>query len=88
MSDMIEKLVRALWACDPGSVETPFEKLSACALDNLHDTVRAVLEALREPTPEMVAATDHMDDDKYVARGRAIVTWGAMIDSLLTEKRS
>lgn len=61
---MLERCARALWACDQGSIETPFENLSPCALDNLYDAARAVLEALKEPTPEMVSAAEALPQDE------------------------
>jgi hypothetical protein len=33
----------------------------------------------REPTLAMLAAVDDMDDDKFVARGRAVDAWSRML---------
>lgn len=46
---------------------------------------RAAVEAMRDPTRGMIAAADDEDSDKYVARGRAISSWQAMIDAALAE---
>lgn len=46
--------------------------------------IRTVLERLREPTISMLEVVDD-DDDKYVARGRAIHSWKRMLDAAVRE---
>ena len=45
------------------------------------DAARAVFVDMRGPTREMLEAVDDEDSDKYVARGRAISAWTAMLDA-------
>lgn len=86
MSDMIEKLARAVTAARA----LPGTKPVARTGDVDRRVARAVLEALREPTPEMVEAGSlwHGLPDSPIALRAAREAYTAMIDSLLTEKRS
>lgn len=90
MSDMIEKLARALWNEQRMGDSVEYDVLFAFRKEELRDEVRAVLEALREPTPEMVEAGSlwHGLPDSPIALRAAREAYTAMIDSLLTEKRS
>lgn len=94
MSDMIEKLARII---DPDAWHETLPT-DGCGVywigrrNKAKATARAVLEALREPTPEMEAAgwdacEDHFVLDRVTGDGLR-KNFTAMIDSLLTEKRS
>lgn len=76
---MIERVARAIYACDQRSVETPWEKLYDVAKDDLEDTARAALEAMREPTREMVWCHEMAHIGPEEIHG----LWQAMIDEAL-----
>lgn len=48
-------------------------------------SARAAIEAMREPTTQMLAAVDDEASDKFVARGRAYSAWVSMIDAALAD---
>lgn len=59
-------------------------------VEMLSDRVPAIITALEakgyaivpcEPTPAMLASVEGEDSDKYVARGRAVSAWQAMIST-------
>ena len=84
---MIEKVARAIYASHPfndnhDSPHPGFDGLTPDWRETLFANARAALEAMREPTPEMLAAFVDGDDPGYTA------DWQAMIDAALTEPSS
>lgn len=90
MSDMLEKLARAvLNTSGGGSIDDPFDGEYAQAV------VRAILQELREPTGDMLAAGREAKDafgsiwvggaDDTGSSWRARVVWQAMLESILSE---
>lgn len=74
---MIEKVARAIWKHERDTLQhaEPF------VLSRYEGKVRAALQALREPTPDMLDATDFVNGvDEYP---RAL--WQDMIDAALGE---
>lgn len=62
---------------------TPEGLLTVDATFDPEVIVFALLQALRQPTHEMLVAVDGEDRDKMLARGRAVSAWQAMIDVAL-----
>lgn len=54
MSEMVERVAEAMKAHDYGDL--PWAKLSADYREQLEDYARAAIEAMREPTPQMIMA--------------------------------
>jgi hypothetical protein len=87
---MLEKMCRAICA---STVITAFNKarevLDEDRLDRIVDkewqnwrnAAVAALHVMREPSAGMLSSVDHLDTDKYVARGRAVEIWDHMIDA-------
>lgn len=71
MNKMVEKVAIALQGCDP-SAGASYE-----------DSARAVIEAMREPTDEMIAAGDMPDCDNPQKDAEGV--YRNMIDAALTE---
>ena len=84
---MLEHMARALWddreAHQLQRCRMTWEEGSDVARKFATDHARAILVAMRQPSTAMLAAIDDEDSDKYVARGRAISAWMAMIDAAL-----
>lgn len=92
MSEMLEKVARALWEIRPWGDEdseqgiptwdTVPEDWKAAYID----MARAAVRALREPTEEMLEAVDCGGVRRQWLSGRMHVgSWHAMIDSILSE---
>ncbi len=92
MSEMVERVVEALHASRKrrhygedaaGDIRPP----SAREREFYRDDVRAVIEAMREPTREMLnAAVDtgsHLNSDYYITPDSYEEPWRAMIDAAL-----
>lgn len=87
--DMVEKVARAIYAAEYGTEYqdcTPVEP-SEPELVVLRECARAAIEAMREPTPEMIAKPDdgarvHWDYNCHVCGG-ARHAWETMIDVAL-----
>lgn len=60
-------------------------RLGSVCEDEVRDAARAALQAVREPTEEMVgAAKEHTYDPAWPEE--AVAIWQAMIDAILQEK--
>lgn len=73
MSEMVERVARAMMYADWGSDRTPPPDVS---IKNYYAMARAAIEAMREPTAGMVEATEGWDSHR--------VAWQLMIDAALT----
>lgn len=80
---LIETMARAYRDADAGSfrlgdvLPTYYVSRAQAAINALTEAGYAIVPI--EPTPEMVRAVDDEDSDKYVARGRAVSAYRAMI---------
>lgn len=88
MTDMIEKVARALAIADDKDPDAPAwvrypgpETFGICWRDQYEDKAKAAIEAMREPTDEMVAAAATSPTLQLAA----MAIWQAMIDSILSE---
>lgn len=83
MSEMIERLARALHGCvmQQDADQAPWEKLSQPVKQECLLMARAAIEAMREPTNAMIEAADgeYRDDDRRALVGE----WQTMIDVAL-----
>jgi len=83
---MIERIVKA--------IDDTYDVDCGGDLLNLPEVARAVLEALREPTPEMVEAVEGMhmpycgtiEGDGWLTTDSARKAWGKMLDAALAEQ--
>ena len=86
MSDIIERAARALSGWTPnmtswdGMVDDPKESLAI--REHFRQMVRVVLQAIREPSEEMIEAGNIADRGMLPWKGQ----WQAMIDTLLDEQ--
>jgi hypothetical protein len=83
MSEMIERLARALHGCvtQQGTDRLPWEQLSRPLKEECLFLARAAVEAMREPINQMIEAADgeYRDDDRRALVGE----WQTMIDVAL-----
>lgn len=84
MSELVERVARAIAKRiairEHGEHYQGYESghLSAAT-----DYACEAIAAMREPTREMLIASDREAEDKYLARGRAYSAWVNMIDEAL-----
>jgi hypothetical protein len=100
VSEMVERLAKALFAIRMATVagDSRFEQYAWDRENNSYREhclreARACIEALREPTPEMVeAAAGGIADfsERYIGSARSAVetAWTAMLDAALTSDAS
>lgn len=83
MSEVIERAARAAFECWDFPCRR-FDSLSSDDQEHWREIARAAIEAMREPTPEMLGAGwPHTADPCWVEDVRK--AWGAMIDAALKE---
>lgn len=70
---MIERMARA--------IDDAYDVNPAGEITNLNYVARAVLAAMREPTPEMVVAGIEESCDAKLDRFEMVAIWQAMIDA-------
>lgn len=79
MSDMVERVARAICL-----------KLSGPELDECENAARAAIEAMREPTRAMFLAGRELahsgDEDELMDRDSVKERWRVMIDAALSER--
>lgn len=82
----LDDLASALWRSESGGTGE-FDFLNEISKDIYRLHARAILTTIKEagyaivpvrPTEEMLRAVDDEDEDKFVARGRAVSAWQAM----------
>lgn len=86
MSEMIERVAKALWAG-----RFPDEEWTDLGKLNYMGHARAAIEAMREPTDEMITAADHVNAYWHHEVGEMVSEWRdemrqeyqAMIDTAL-----
>jgi len=82
VSDMVERVARALHAMPSEAwSEVPWSVLQAMHKERLMRHARAAIEAMREPTPEMVD-----EAYEYALNENAAGVWRKMIDAALSSK--
>jgi len=83
VSEMVERVARAIH--DMHSAGPAYE----LAADDWRDMARAAIEAMREPTEEMVATHDKhvlsycIEEDAWITPDDAKANWSTMIDEAL-----
>lgn len=80
MSDMIERVARAIHSCEAWS--------SFWSMDDARVLARAAIEAMREPTEGMLAAPLHEADGcdaQYQTDADFAAAWAAMIEAALKQ---
>lgn len=79
MSEMVERVARAIATAQWGAENATDEAWRELCDDyDLWAEARAAIEAMREPTKQMVEAADY-----YFDRGSPVVPWQDMIDEAL-----
>jgi len=81
MGEMIEKMAIAAWQSQHG----PWEFLSDQGKESIRIEMRAALEAMREPTPDMHVAGVRARLNISLGECKALVCWQAIIDAALAE---
>lgn len=90
---MIERIARTLAGADVGVFDHPetyTPEDPAEAQEYYRDQARAVLQAIREPSAEMVEAAGNQDlglprNDGFIGPVAASIAWHSMIDAALSE---
>lgn len=91
MSDMVEKVARAIWALQRDTDCNDYDKLwdGPCSAKEIaRDMARAAIEAMREPTEDMLeAGTNAVDDgETYSCRAKAEGVYYGMLSAALSPK--
>jgi len=83
MSEMVEKVARAIYAAMPKTFEASgdFNRLWPNLQDSYRAVARAAIEAMREPTPTMMKEGNFSLDT-----GSSDDTWVAMINEALADR--
>lgn len=85
--DMVERVARAIWAKRRAIAASQGIELEDWGdgtfprANHVHEEARAAIEAMKEPTPEMVEAACGVD--RYADPGEE---WDAMIDAALQKR--
>ena len=83
MSEMVERVAKALYIAEIGPAIGPFDwdidEAGEVAARNYRKMARAAIEAMREPTEAMVRAGGDVTESDAIA----IATWHAMIDEAI-----
>jgi hypothetical protein len=80
MGEMIERVARASFKayCDRNKLQFKFDDIHSDELEFAMIHARACIEAMREPTKEMIDACDI-----NITEGEIVGVWGSMIDEAL-----
>lgn len=86
MSEMVERVARAICATIPGTgnVDEHFSPPNRAAAQEWYKIARAAIEAMREPTPEMYDAVS--DSGKMWRETNSAEVYRTMIAGALNEK--
>ncbi len=99
MSEMVERVAKAIHKVNDGrsskNLRVPWEQCIQVYQELLRNEARAAIEAMREPTKQMIdkgltAISDNMETTRdsyssydYAVEGTAYHGWAAMIDEAL-----
>lgn len=87
MSEMVERVARSIWAFNEDTDCPDYERLSAHAKERANEWARAAIEAMREPTEEMIDRTAMQGESPMItargSRARIAHYWRLMIDEAL-----
>lgn len=92
MNDMIERVAEALWSADAERCHSkrrePWSDVSESVKDDWRFNARAAIQAMREPTDEMVSSGQSAGQSvqpTYLTAESTIERWQAMVDTALSE---
>lgn len=86
MSEMIERVARAIHRTEGPWSDVPWDDLPESAKSASRRQARAAIEAMREPTLDMIHCSPVTADNFVPYPETCAVTWRAMIDEALTER--
>ena len=94
MSEMVERVARAIWALNQDTDCPEYDQLAPHAKERADEWARAVIAAMREPTEAMVTRAGQFDFERAgtgsgynetfdLRDGDVKLVWQAMIDEAL-----
>jgi hypothetical protein len=83
MMDAIERVARAIALADLGDIPVDMDAHMRHVREHYSELARAAIEAMREPTDEMLDYGEWAGGENGVGRGSALAVWGEMITAAL-----
>lgn len=83
MSEMVERVATAIWALYRHTDCNEYDQLAPHAKHTADEMARAAIEAMREPTADMVDAGRDVGPDAPYGLSETIKRWEAMINAAL-----